>query len=87
MGHEGDDFMCATVITFKTLSILPFKLDNLLEMLLLLRHSDNWHAVMPNIEDRDGLKDPKFVPTVATFTVPVKGSKFLGDVVFEADVE
>jgi hypothetical protein len=72
------------VITFKTLSILPIKLDNLLEMLLLLRHSDDWQAVTPNIEDRDGLKDPKFIPLAATFTDPVKGSKVFGDVMLEA---
>ena len=75
------------MITIATFSILPNKLDTLLVMLLLLRHSNDWHAVMPNIEDRDGLKDPKFVPPAATVTVPVKGSKVLGDVMFEADVE
>ena len=87
IGREGDDFRCATVITFTTLSILPNKLDNLLAMLLLLRQSDDWHAVMPNNEDRDGLKDPKFVPLAVTITVPVNGIKVLGDVMFEADAE
>jgi hypothetical protein len=74
-------------MTFTTLSILPNKLDNLLAMLLLLRQSDDWHAVMPNNEDRDGLKDPKFVPPAVTITVPVNGIKVLGDVMFEADAE
>ena len=56
----------------------------MLAMLLLLRHSDNWYAVMPNMEDEDGLKDPKFIPLAATFTDPVKGSKVFGNVMFEA---
>jgi hypothetical protein len=35
---------------------------NLQTRLLPLRHNDDLLAVLPNVDDTDGLNDPKFIP-------------------------
>ena len=46
----------------------------MLARLLLLFQNDDSQAVSPNFEDREGLKDPKFIPSTATRTAPVMGN-------------
>ncbi len=59
----------------------------LLTRLLLLFQSDDSQAVSPNFADRDGLKDPKFIPTTVTWTAPVMDNAAFSEVTLSAAPE
>ncbi len=81
------DWNRATVRTYTTDATRLKRPAALLMRLLLLCQSDDSQAVSPNFADRDGLKDPKFLPSTVTWKAPLMGNVTSSEVTLNAAPE
>jgi hypothetical protein len=81
------DWNRATVRTYTTVTTRLKRPAVLLTRLLLLFQTDDSQAVSPNLADRDGLKDPKFLPSRVTWKAPLMGNETSREVTLNAAPE